>query len=115
VNRRDQIQAAGLGRGYLERRTESLFRGWTVNDGPGRASRMIVSGGDSGIEMVAFELMIGMTIMAQTRSQCLSGSGINEEKADQASSESSHGNNWFYLWLYAFSRHEVKNAPFQLL
>jgi hypothetical protein len=53
--------------------------------------------------------------MAQTRSQCLSGSGINEKKADQASSESSHGNDWFYLWLYTFSRHGVKNAPFQLL
>jgi outer membrane murein-binding lipoprotein Lpp len=53
---------------------------------------MIVSGRDSGIKMVAFEMMIGMTIMAQTRSQCLSSSGINEEKADQASSESSHDN-----------------------
>jgi hypothetical protein len=64
---------------------------------------MIVSGRNSGIEMVAFEMMIGMTLMAQTCSQCLSSSGINEEKADQASSESFHGNNWFYLWLYAFS------------
>jgi len=56
---------------------------------------MIVSGRDSRIEMVAFELMIGMMVMAQTRSQCLSSSGINEEKADQASSESSHGHSWF--------------------
>jgi hypothetical protein len=53
--------------------------------------------------------------MAQTRSQCLSSSGINEEKADEASSESSHGNDWFYLRLYAFSRHGVKNVAFQLL
>jgi hypothetical protein len=43
--------------------------------------------------MMAFEVMIGMVVMAQTRSQCLSSSGINENKADQASSESSHGNN----------------------
>jgi hypothetical protein len=54
---------------------------------------MIVSGGDSGIEVVAVEMMIRMTVMAQTCSQCLSSSGINEEKADQASSKSSHGNN----------------------
>ena len=71
---------------------------------------MIVGGGDSGIEMVAFEMMIGMTIMAETPFQCLSRSGTNDEKADQASSESSHSNSWFYLWLYAFSRHEVKNG-----
>jgi hypothetical protein len=76
---------------------------------------MIVSGRDSGIEMVAIELMIGMIVMAQTRSQCLSSSGINEEKADQASSESSHGNNWFYLRLCTFSRHGIKNVPFKLL
>jgi hypothetical protein len=43
--------------------------------------------------MVAFELMIEMTIMAQTLFQSLSRSGTNEEKADQASSESSHSNN----------------------
>jgi hypothetical protein len=92
VNRRDLIQAAELGRGDLERRTESLFRGRAVNNGPGRGLRMIVSGRHSGIEMVAFKLMIGMTIMAQTPFQCLSSSGINEEKADQASSDSSHGN-----------------------
>ena len=115
MNRRDQIETVEVGRGDLQRRTESLFRGWTVNNRPGRASRMIVSGRDSGIEMVAFELMIGMILMAQTRFQCLSSSGINEEKADQASSESSHGNNWFYLRLYAFSRHGVKNVSFQLL
>jgi len=71
---------------------------------------MIVSSRDSGIEMVAFEMMIGMIVMAQTCSQCLGRSGINEEKTDQAGSESSHGNNWFYLWLYAFSRHGVRNA-----
>jgi len=76
---------------------------------------MIVSGRDSGIEMVVFEMMIGMTIVAQTCFQCVSSSGINEEKAHQASSESSHGNNWFYLRLYAFSRHGVKNVAFQLL
>ncbi|HSE91494.1 MAG TPA: hypothetical protein VLJ79_35120 [Candidatus Binatia bacterium] len=93
MNRRDLIQAAELSRGDLQRRTESLFRGWTVNDGPGRALRMIVNGRHSRIGMVGFEMMIEMTIMAQTRSQCLSSSGINEEKADQASSESSHGNN----------------------
>jgi hypothetical protein len=103
MNRRDQIKTVDVGRRDLERRTEWLFRGWTVNDGPGRASRMIVRSRDSRIGMVAFEMMIGMTIMAQTRFQCLSSSGINEEKADQASSESSHDNNWFYLRLYAFS------------
>ena len=71
---------------------------------------MIVSGRDSRIGMVAFELIMGMIVMAQTRSQCLSSSGVNEEKADQASSESSHSNNWFYLRLYAFSRHRVNNG-----
>jgi hypothetical protein len=55
-------------------------------------------------------MMIGMTLMAQTCYQCLSSSGINEKKADQASSDSSHGNNWFYLRLCAFSRHGVKNG-----
>jgi hypothetical protein len=113
VDRRDLIQAADLDRDDLERRTK-LFRGWTVNDGPRRTLRMIVGGRDSRIEMVAFELMIGMMVMAQTRAQCVSSSGINEEKADQASSESSHGNNCFYIRLYAFSRHEVKNIAFQL-
>ena len=110
MNRRDQIDTAELGRGDLERRTESLFHGWTVNDRPGRTLRMIVSGRDSRIEMVAFEMMIGMTIVAQTCFQCVSGSSINEEKTDQASSESSHGNNRFYLRLYAFSRHGVRNG-----
>jgi hypothetical protein len=52
---------------------------------------MIVSGRDSGIEMVAFELMIGMTVMAQTRCQCVSGSGINEKNRKQDSDDSSHG------------------------
>ena len=92
MNRRDLIQAAELGRGDLERRTESLFRGWTVNDGPGRTLRMIVSGRDSRIEMVAFELMMGMIVMAQTPFQCLSRSGTNDEKRKQDSGDSSHGN-----------------------
>ena len=61
---------------------------------------------------MAFQLVFGMTIMAQTSSQCLSSSGINEEKADQASSESSHRNDWFYLWLYTFSSCGVKNVLF---
>jgi hypothetical protein len=72
---------------------------------------MIVRSRDSGIEMVACEMMSGMTIMAQTRLQCLSSSGINQKKADHASSESSHGNNCFYLPLYAFSRYVADNSP----
>jgi hypothetical protein len=63
-----------------------------VNNGPGRTLRMIVSGRDSGIEMVAFELMIGMTFMAQTPFQCLSRSGIKEQESYQASSQSFHHN-----------------------
>jgi hypothetical protein len=41
---------------------------------------MIVSGRDSGIEMVTFKMMIGMTIMAETPFQGLSRSGTNEEE-----------------------------------
>jgi hypothetical protein len=87
-----------------------LFRGWTVNDGPGGTSRTIVRSRDAGIGMVPFKMMIEMTIMAQTRYKCVSCSGINEKKADQASSESSHGNSWFYLRLYAFSRRGVNDV-----
>jgi hypothetical protein len=48
--------------------------------------------------------------MAQTCPQCVSCSGINDEKADQVSSQSSHGNNWFYPRLCAFSRHGIKKG-----
>jgi hypothetical protein len=93
VKRRDLIETVEVGRRDLQRRTE-LLRGWTVNDGPRRALRMIVSGRDSRIEMVAFEMMmIGMTIMAQTAFQCLSRSGINKEKRKQDRGDFSHGIN----------------------
>jgi hypothetical protein len=58
MNRRDQIDTAELGRGDLERGPESLFRGWTVNDGPGRGLRMIVTSRHSRIGMVGCELML---------------------------------------------------------
>jgi hypothetical protein len=53
---------------------------------------MIVGGRDSRIEMVAFEMMIGMTIMAETPFQGLSRSGTNDEKRKQDSGDLSHGN-----------------------
>jgi len=62
-----------------------------MNDGPGRALRMIVTSRDAGIGMVAFEVMIGITVMAQAPFQCLSRSGINEEKRKQNSCDCSHG------------------------
>jgi hypothetical protein len=58
MNGREQIETVEIGRVDLERRTESLFRGRAVNNGPGRGLRMIVSGRHSGIEMVAYELMV---------------------------------------------------------
>jgi hypothetical protein len=54
---------------------------------------MIVSSRHSGIGMMTFDLILEMTVMTQTPFQCLSRSGINDEKADQGSSESSHNNN----------------------
>ena len=92
MNRRDQIETVEVGRGDLESRTESLFRGWTVNDGGRRASRMIVSGRDSGIEMVAFEMMIGITLMAETCLQRMSSSSINDKEAKQNKGQSFHNN-----------------------
>ena len=89
VNRRDLIETVQVGRG-LESRTESLFRGWTVYDGPRGAWRMIVSYRDAGIGMVAFEMMIGMIVMTQTAFQCLSCSGINKEKRKQDNGDFSH-------------------------
>jgi hypothetical protein len=52
---------------------------------------MIVSSRDSGIEMVSFEMMIGMILLTQTAFQCLSRSGTNKEKQKQDSGDFSHG------------------------
>ena len=94
MNRRELSQAAELGRGDVQPRTELLFYGRTVNDRRRRALRMIVSYRDAGISMVSFGMMmIGIILMSQTVFECLSRSCINKEKRKQANSDFSHGIN----------------------
>ena len=93
MNKCDLIETVQVGRGDLQCRTESLFRGCTVNDGPRRAWRIIVSSRDSGIDMVSFEMMIGMILLTQTAFHCVSRSGTNEEKRKQDSGDFFHGIN----------------------
>lgn len=72
---------------------------------------MIVSYGDAGIGMVAFEMMIGMILMIQTAFQCLSRSGINKEKRKKDSSDFSHG----IISGTSFSKRQLEDIAFLLL
>ena len=94
MNRRDQLKTVEVGRRDLQRRTESLFGGWTVNDGPGRTLRMIVSGRDSGIGMVAYKLMMMvlhyLVVVPETIRPSRNWPAEQEKKTKQRDEEALH-------------------------